>query len=241
MTQDTEHRALHPTIAQLWQRRATAIIRTNNTRQAADAMDAAVRGGIRSVEFTMTTPGALSLIEEFSRRSDLAVSAGVTDLVVGAGTVLRPEEARRAVQAGARFLVSPIFDPEIVAAAARLGVPVIPGINTPSEAVAAHRAGAPLVKLFPAPAGGPAWLRSTLAPLPFLRVVPTSGVDNDNAAQWLEAGAWSVGLVASLFVREEVLRREFEPIEARAAEAMERVLAVERGDPPPITDPWLDA
>ena len=97
---------------------------------------------------------------------------------------------------GARFLVSPVADEVIIRRATELGVASIPGGHTPTELLAAHRAGAPLVKLFPAPAGGPAWLRSLLAPLPFLKVVPTNGVDLDNAADWLAAGAWALGFVA---------------------------------------------
>jgi 2-keto-3-deoxy-6-phosphogluconate aldolase len=87
-----------------------------------------------------------------------------------------------------RFLVSPVTDAAVIRRATELGVASIPGGHTPTELLAAHRAGAPLVKLFPAPAGGPAWLRSLLAPLPFLKVVPTNGVDQDNARQWLDAG-----------------------------------------------------
>lgn len=192
----------------LGRHRTTAIMRANDTEVAAAAMAAAIAGGVRIVEFTLTTPGAYELITEFSRAEG--------DVVVGAGTVLEPQQLEKAIAAGAGFIVSPVFDPVIVRAAIDAGVAVLPGVHTPTEMLAAHRAGAPLVKLFPAPAGGPAWLQSVLAPLPMLRVVPTHGVTLDNAAAWLDAGAWAVGLVADLFRPAWLAARDFAAITAHA-------------------------
>lgn len=192
----------------LGRHRTTAIIRATESELAAAAMAAAIAGGIRIVEFTLTTPGAYELITEFSR------TAG--DIVVGAGTVLDATQVERAVEAGASFLVSPVFDPAIVRAASEAGVAIIPGVCTPTEMLAAHRAGAPLLKLFPAPAGGPTWLASVLAPLPMLRVVPTNGVTVDNVGEWLDAGAWAVGLVADLFRPAWLAARDFDAITAHA-------------------------
>lgn len=194
--------------------RASAILRCADQTLAADAMAAAVRGGFTIVEFTLTIPGALELIADLSRGEGL---------VVGAGTVLDSRMAEQAVAAGARYLVSPVFDPEVVATARRLGVAMMPGVHTPTEALAAHRAGAPLQKVFPAPAGGPAWVRSTLAPLPFLRLVPTNGVDQANAQAWLEAGAWAVGFTTSLFDPELLARRDIDAVEERARALREAV------------------
>jgi len=200
----------------LGRERASAILRTDDQHAAAEAMRAALRGGFRVVEFTLTIPGALELIEEFSRAGDA---------VVGAGTVLEPETARAAVRAGASFLVSPVVDERVIAAAHGLGVAVVPGAHTPTEMLRAHTAGAPLQKLFPAPAGGPAYLRSLLGPLPFLRVVPTSGVDVENAPAWLDAGAFALGFVATLFDPADVRAGAWERIEARARAIRERVAA----------------
>ncbi|MCC6215560.1 MAG: 2-dehydro-3-deoxyphosphogluconate aldolase [Polyangiaceae bacterium] len=213
-------------VALLWEARATAILRTDDQRVAASAMDAAVRGGFRVVEVTLTTPGALELIRELASRPGL---------VVGAGTVLEIAQARAAVLAGARFLVSPVVDPAVIAEARALGVASLPGVHTPTEALTAHRAGAPLVKLFPAPAGGPAWVRSCLGPMPFLRIVPTNGVDATNAAAWLEAGAWAVGCVAALFDPGELRERRFERVEARARALLASVAAVPRPATPPVS------
>ena len=198
----------------LGRERASAILRSNDAEVGRRALDAAIAGGFRVVEVTLTTPRALELI------ADAASRPGV---VAGAGTVLTVEEAEAAVAHSARFLVSPVTDEVIIRRATELGVASIPGGHTPTELLAAHRAGAPLVKLFPAPAGGPAWLRSLLAPLPFLKVVPTNGVDLDNAADWLAAGAWALGFVASLFQADDMRLGRFDRIEARAREILERV------------------
>lgn len=187
--------------------KASAILRTDVESAAAPAMEAAVRGGFRIVEFTLTTPGALGCIEKFSQREGL---------VVGAGTVLTVEDARFAVDRGATFLVSPVVDRAVIREAASLGVAMMPGCHTPTEMLEAHRAGAPLQKLFPGPGTGPAYVRAILGPLPFLRIVPTSGVDEDNAVAYLEAGAHALGFVNSLFDPDDVRAGHFDRIEERA-------------------------
>lgn len=187
--------------------KASAILRTSEEAAAGPAMEAAVRGGLRIVEFTLTTPGAYDRIAEFAARDGL---------VVGAGTVLEVEQARQAVKAGARFLVSPVTDEAVIEEARALGVAVMPGAHTPTEMLRAHRAGAQLQKLFPAPGQGPAFVRACLGPLPFLRIVPTNGVTVENAGAWLAAGAHALGFVAPLFDRDEVLSGQVDRIEARA-------------------------
>lgn len=187
--------------------RASAILRTTDADAAGPAMEAAVRGGFRALEFTLTTPRALERIGEFAARDGL---------VVGAGTVLTVADAEAAVAHGARFLVSPVVDEEVIGAAHTLGVAVIPGCHTPTELHRAWRAGAQMQKLFPAPGLGPAYLKACLGPLPFLRVVPTNGVTVDNARAWLDAGAHALGMVAPLFDATEVLAGDTDAIEARA-------------------------
>jgi 2-dehydro-3-deoxyphosphogluconate aldolase / (4S)-4-hydroxy-2-oxoglutarate aldolase len=187
--------------------KASAIIRTNNQKIAATAMEAAVRGGFRIVEFTLTVPGALELIADFAKREGL---------VVGAGTVLTVEDARKSVAAGASFLVSPVCDEIVIKEAANLDVAAMPGTSTPTEMLLAHRAGAQLQKLFPAPAGGPAFVSSVLAPLPFLKIVPTNGIDENNAADYLKAGAFAVGFVKALFELDDLRNERYDKIEQRA-------------------------
>ena len=194
-------------VEQFGQEGASAILRTDNQEKAALAMEAAIRGGFRIIEFTLTVPGVYELVREFSRRPGL---------VVGTGTVLDEEDAQKSVDAGARFLVSPVVDEVVIAAANELGVASMPGTHTPTEMLRAHRAGAQLCKLFPAPAGGPGWVKSVLGPLPDLKIVPTNGVDESNIAQWKAAGVFAMGFVAPLFVPEDIAAGRWDEIEARA-------------------------
>ena len=196
--------------------KASAILRTDDQDRAAQAMEAAVRGGFSLIEFTLTTPGVYELVREFSQREGL---------VVGTGTVMDEHQARQSVTAGARFLVSPVVDETVIAVAAELGVACMPGCHTPTEMLRAHRAGAPLCKLFPAPAGGPAWVQSVLGPMPFLKIVPTNGVDEHNAGEWISAGAHAVGFVATLFEPLDLAEGRWDAIEDRAR----RCLAAVRG------------
>lgn len=188
--------------------RASAILRTHHHELARNAMEAAIEGGFRIVEFTLSIPDAFSLIEQFSCRSDL---------IVGAGTVLTVSEAREAVRAGARFLVSPVVDVEVIEEAKALGVAAMPGCSTPTEMLQAHRCGAQLQKLFPEQGAGPAWVKQVLGPLPFLRIVPTAGVTRENAAEFLRAGSTAVGFVNALFDPGDIAREDWGAITQRAA------------------------
>ncbi len=198
----------HDFVARLGSHRASAILRTNDAEAAIDAMEAAVRGGFRICEFTLTIPGAMEIIGEFSRRHP--------DVIVGAGTVLEVDQAHRAVEAGARFLVSPVVDEAVIRAATELGVAAMPGTHTATEMLTAYRAGAALQKLFPAPGFGPGYVSACLGPMPFLKIVPTHGVDEHNAAQWLGAGAFAIGFVAPLFDPALIADRRYDELEQRA-------------------------
>lgn len=194
--------------------RASAILRTSRREVARPAMEAAIRGGFRVCEFTLTVPDAYGLIGEL---------AAVDDIVVGAGTVLTVDEARKAVAAGARFLVSPVTDEAVIEEARRLDVAVMPGTHTPTEMLRAHGAGAPLQKLFPAPGIGAAYVKACLGPMPFLRLVPTHGVDATNARAYLDAGAFALGFVAPLFDPEDLENERYEAIERRARALLDAV------------------
>ncbi|MBT5707977.1 MAG: bifunctional 4-hydroxy-2-oxoglutarate aldolase/2-dehydro-3-deoxy-phosphogluconate aldolase [Verrucomicrobia bacterium] len=201
-------------IALLNQERASAILRTKDPKKAHLAMEAAIRGGFKIIEFTYSIPEALTLIKEFS---------ALPGIVVGAGTVLSIEDARNAVEVGARYLVSPVMDEIIIKEAKSLGVAAMPGCSTPTEMLKAHRAGAALQKLFPGAGTGPAFVQQTLGPLPFLRIVPTSGVTLENAADYLRAGSFAVGFVNSLFNPSEIEAEDFEGIEHRAKSMIDAV------------------
>jgi 2-dehydro-3-deoxyphosphogluconate aldolase/(4S)-4-hydroxy-2-oxoglutarate aldolase len=194
--------------------KASAILRTDSQEKAALAMEAAIRGGFEIIEFTLTIPGVFDLVKDFSQREGL---------VVGTGTVMDQVEAQQSVEAGARFLVSPVVDETVISAARELGVAAMPGTHTPTEMLLAHRAGAQLCKLFPAPAGGPGWVRSVLGPMPYLKIVPTNGVDEHNAADWIAAGAFAAGFVATLFAPEDIEAGRWDAIEARARRCLAAV------------------
>lgn len=196
--------------------KASAILRTNCQEKAALAMEAAIRGGFTIIEFTLTIPGVYELVNDFSQRDGL---------VVGTGTVMDANDAQMSVDAGARFLVSPVMDVEVIKAANQLGVASMPGTHTPTEMLIAQRAGAQMCKLFPAPQGGPSWVSAVLAPMPTLKIVPTNGVDERNAGLWLAAGAFAVGYVATLFKPEDLQNNNWDAIEARARRCMKAVNA----------------
>jgi len=204
----------HVVAAAIERERVSAIIRTQDQDLAARAMEAAVAGGFRIVEFTLTTPGAFDLIAQFTQRPDLTV---------GAGTVMTPNMARDAVAAGARFLVSPVCDPQVVAEAAKLDVVSIPGAYTPTEMETAHRLGADFVKVFPAPAGGVDFIRALRGPLPHLRLFPTAGPTPDDFIEYLDAGCVGVGFVRPLFEPADLAAGNFDAIRERAALIKQRL------------------
>jgi len=155
------------------------------------ACRAAAAGGLAVLEITLTTPGAIDAIETLSTDPDL---------IVGAGTVLSPEDVRRVHAAGARFVMSPVFDPGVVDEAHLLEMLAIPGASTPAEILAAHRQGAALVKVFPSGAlGGPNYLRSLRGPLPDIPLVPTSGPTAETIGAYVAAGAVAVGVGREVF------------------------------------------
>ena len=197
-------------------RKISAIIRTDDKKLAADAMNAAVEGGFRIVEFTLTTPGALQLISEFRKRDD--------DLLVGAGTVMSVDQANDAVNAGAQFIVSPVCNPEIISYAVEIDVVSIPGTYTATEMDTAHQLGADMVKLFPAPADIPGYLSAILGPMPYLKIFPTNGVDIDNMLSVLSAGAAGVGFVKTLFNPTDMERNDFTAIKKRATAIFSRLI-----------------
>lgn len=149
-------------------------------------------GGVRAVEVTLTTPGAVDAI------GDLAADDLLGGCLIGAGTVLDASAARYVIDAGARFVVSPVLQQAVLDACRDRDVPCIPGAFTPTEILDACRAGAPLVKLFPAAGVGPGYVRDVLAPLPFLRLVPSGGVSLANAGDWIRAGAAAVSVGSAL-------------------------------------------
>ena len=171
--------------------RVVAILRAEDASRAEAVVDVLLENGIRSLELTLTTAGALDVVKRLA-----ATVPDGTD--IGMGTVLTADDVDRAVDAGARFVVSPSVVPAVIEAAARHGIASYPGALTPTEIHDAWTAGASAVKLFPAGTLGPSYLKAVRAPLPDIPLVPTGGVAIEEIGAWLRAGAVAVGLGSPL-------------------------------------------
>ena len=201
------------TVAQIQRDRVIAILRLANPAGAAPVIAALVAGGLTLIEITMTVPGALELIAATSR----TLPAGV---VLGAGTILDVETARRAIDAGARFIVSPVCRIALVAACHERDVVIVPGGYSPTEILAAADAGADFVKVFPARSLAPSFIRDIREPLPHVQLIPTGGITADNAGDWLRAGAAAVGVGGALLDRAAIAAGRFEVLTAAAQRLM---------------------
>ena len=193
-----------------------AIVRAQRSDQLIAAADAIKAGGVRVIEVTMTTPGALDVIHEASERYG-------SDVLFGAGTVLDAETARSAILAGAAFVVAPTLNLETIALCNRYGIPVMPGCYTPTELLAAWEAGADLLKLFPASFGGAGLIKAILAPLPQLEIVPVGGVDLDTAASFIRSGAAALGVGSSLINQKLLDSGDMDELTRRAAAFIDEV------------------
>lgn len=178
------------------------VVRCETDEEAVNGIRAVVEGGIRAVEVTFSVPGAPGVIRRV--KHDLGDS-----VLLGAGTVLTPEQAEDAVDAGAVYLISPNADEKVIGAAKRLGVPIIPGAFTPTEVVRAWDMGADAVKIFPASLGGPNYIRALRQPLPNIPLVPTGGVDERTVGDFFRAGAFAVGAGGALFDKKRLQAKDF--------------------------------
>jgi 2-dehydro-3-deoxyphosphogluconate aldolase/(4S)-4-hydroxy-2-oxoglutarate aldolase len=199
-----------------------AVIRMKNPAKLRAVFDALAEGGVRAIEVTMTVPGAVDLIRQLAA----SLPAGI---VLGAGTVTDGATARAVIDAGARFIVSPVFRRDVVTTCLEHDVVAAPGCFSPTEILDAHEMGADVVKVFPATALGPQYIKDLRAPLPRLKLMPTGGVTLDNAGEWIRAGAVAVGVGSALLDtkaiddgRLEVIADNARRIVASVAAARER-------------------
>lgn len=199
---------LKSVIDRISEEKIVSIIRAESTENLLSTVNSLYKGGIRMVEVTMNTPGALKGIEE--------LKALYPDLIIGAGTVLDSETAVLSIMAGASFLLAPTLNRKTIEAANRYDVPLIPGVFTPTEALTAYEYGAKMVKIFPIRKLGPAFLTDLKGPLPFIQTMAVGGISLENAKDYLEAGATSLGVGSSLVDDEVVKKGNFEEIERRA-------------------------
>jgi 2-dehydro-3-deoxyphosphogluconate aldolase / (4S)-4-hydroxy-2-oxoglutarate aldolase len=201
-------------VAAVEQAGIVAIIRMKEPDKVRAVVDAIAEGGVRTLEVTMTVPGAVELIRQLAP----TLPAG---FVLGAGTVLDAETVARVADAGARFIVSPVFRPAVIAACHARDVAAMPGCFTPTEILEAWDAGADIVKVFPATALGPSYLKDVRAPLPQVKLMPTGGVTLDNAGEWIRAGAVAVGVGTALLDAKAIAAGDYRVLRANA----ERIVA----------------
>jgi 2-dehydro-3-deoxyphosphogluconate aldolase/(4S)-4-hydroxy-2-oxoglutarate aldolase len=198
------------------------IIRLKDPAKLPGVVQALAEGGVRTLEITMTVPGAVDLIRKTAR----SLPPG---FLLGAGTVLDAETTRRVIDAGAAFIVSPVFRPEMIAAAHEHDVPILPGCFSPTEILAAWDAGADLIKVFPATALGPGYLRDVRAPLPDVKLVPTGGVTVENAGDWIRAGASAVGAGSALLDAAAIAAGDYARLAGNARRIVANVTAARAG------------
>jgi 2-dehydro-3-deoxyphosphogluconate aldolase/(4S)-4-hydroxy-2-oxoglutarate aldolase len=193
-----------------------AIVRMDSASGLGQVARAIKDGGVDIIEFTMTTPGALDIIAQCTAEFGDSV-------LLGAGTVLDTETARAAILAGARFLVAPTLSTAVIDLAHRYDVAALPGVFTPTEMLTAWEAGADLLKVFPATLGGPQYFKDVLAPLPYLRLVPTGGVSLQNTPDFIKAGAVAVAVGSNLVDRKAVKEGRWADLTATAKKFIEAV------------------
>jgi 2-dehydro-3-deoxyphosphogluconate aldolase / (4S)-4-hydroxy-2-oxoglutarate aldolase len=195
-----------------------AVIRLKDPGKLRAVVDAMAEGGVRALEVTMTVPGAVDLIRDLAP----SLPAG---FLIGAGTVTDVATARAVIEAGASFVVGPVFRPEVIEACHERDVAAMPGCFSPTEILAAHESGADIVKLFPATMLGPQFLKDVRAPLPQVKLMPTGGVTLENAGEWIRAGAVAVGLGSALLDATAIGSGRFDVITANARKVVANVAA----------------
>ena len=204
-------------IAQLREAAVIPVVRVSAREHALCATEGILAGGLQVVEITLTVPGALGLIEELHDRFG-------DRLLIGAGTVLDEESCRSAIRAGARFIVSPVFDARVLEAARQGDMMFIPGALTPSEILNAWRSGADAVKIFPCGAmGGPGYLRAMRGPFPDIPFVITGGVTCENTVDFLAAGALAVGAGETILPRAALEQNDTDAVARHTRKYVERI------------------
>lgn len=204
----------HTIVQNLIQAGAIAVVRMADAQKLMRVAEAIRAGGVTAIEITMTTPQALRVIE--------ALATEMGDVVqVGVGSVLDAETARQAIDAGATYVVSPIFKESIIRTAHRYNVPAMPGAFTPTEVQTATEAGADIIKIFPANIVGMAFIKAIKAPMPHLQVMPTGGVTLTNAGDWIHAGACAVGVGSALLDKQAIAEGNYAKLTANAHQLLE--------------------
>ena len=199
-----------------------AVVRLDNADQLIRVAQAIREGGVKVIEFTLTTPFALDMIHE-------AAKTLPSDVLLGAGTVLDPESARAAILAGAQFTVSPNLNPKVIEMCRRYSKVCVPGALTPTEILTAWECGADIVKIFPASLGGPGYFKDIAGPYPQIRLMPTGGVNLETAGAFIKNGACAVAAGSNLVDRKAVQEGRFDQITETARKYIDAVKAARAG------------
>ena len=201
-------------LEQLLATKIIAIIRLSSSDSVFKLAKALHKGGIRAIEITMGTPNALDEINKLSQ---------IEGVIPGVGSVIDAKTAHAAIEAGAKFVVTPVSKPEIIRMAHQYNKPILSGAMTPSEILQAYEWGADVVKLFPAANFGLSYFKALKAPMPHLPIMPTGGVTVENAAEWLENGAVCLGVGSSLINKKLIAEKDFSGITAIARAMTEAI------------------
>jgi 2-dehydro-3-deoxyphosphogluconate aldolase/(4S)-4-hydroxy-2-oxoglutarate aldolase len=210
------------TLSEILKRKAIAVVRLKDAEKLMDVIKAVYSGGISVIEITMTVPNAIELIRKAANELD-------DDFIIGVGSVLNKKNAEDAIQAGAKYVVSPIFKKEIVDVAHNNDVPVIPGAYSPTEILTAQEYGADIVKVFPANVVGMDFFKAVLAPMPHLKIMPTGGVTLTNAGDWLKAGACAVGIGSALLDKSAIEKGNYDILTSNAKKIMDSIASAANG------------
>ncbi len=205
--------------------RLVAIVRLDELALAAELSRALLAGGIVVQEYTLTNPDALRVIGRLRVEVE---EFGSSQAFLGLGSVRTLAEAKRAVEAGADFVVTPIMRPEIIEYCVGVKVPILPGAMTPTEIALAWEAGASFVKVFPARSLGSSYIKDVLAPMPYLQLMPTGGIDTSNMGQYFADGAAAVGVGGRLVDAKSVAERRWETITQTARQYASTALGGDR-------------
>lgn len=206
------------TLNQLSKNYLFAVVRGKNKEDGINISNACIKGGLKNIEVTYTTPDASSVI------SELAKSVNVDEVVIGAGTILDDITARNAILAGAAFIVSPHFDKDISKICNRYSIPYLPGCATATEIVKALESGVDVVKLFPGGLLGSSFIKDIHGPIPNVEMMPSGGVSLDNLKQWIENGAWGAGIGSAL--TKDVATNGYESVTKSAKKFVDKMLEI---------------
>ncbi len=193
-----------------------AVIRMNDRQRIKNVIEAINSGGIKCIEVTMTVPRAIEMIEEL--RATMSI-----DIILGAGTVTDIETAKRVIKSGAEFVVSPVLNTDIIAVCQEQNIVSIPGCYTPTEIFTCWKAGADLIKIFPARNLGPKYLKDIAGPFPQIKMIPTGGITIENAGEWISAGAVAVGIGSELLDKNAIKEARYEVLTDRAKTLVKNV------------------